>query len=110
MKYHTTQATAALLCGLSSLAFAGEPMTESAPAPAESGSMFADFNFCEWLSSKPGTVKLPENPVVQSLVFEGRYHWNAAYVDGEGTNGRDFSEDYTEARRLRLGGNIRFHK
>ncbi|MCW1886622.1 OprO/OprP family phosphate-selective porin [Luteolibacter flavescens] len=107
MKYQTTQVTAALLCGLSSLALAGDPVVEPAPA-AESGSMFADFNFCDWLSSKPGTVKIPDNPWVQSLVFEGRYHWNAAYVDGEGTNGQDFSEDYTDARRFRLGGKIGF--
>ncbi|MEK7953885.1 porin [Luteolibacter soli] len=107
MKYQTTQATTALLGALSSLAFAGDPAPAPAPA-AESGSMFADFNFCEWLSSKPGTVKIPENPWVQSLVFEGRYHWNAAYIDGEGTNGRDFSETYTDARRFRLGGKIGF--
>lgn len=104
MKYHTTQATAALLCGLSSLALAGEPVTEPAPV----SDSVADFNFCEWLSSKPGTVKLPDNPWVQSLVFEGRYHWQAAYVDGEGTNGQDFSEDYTDARRFRLGGKVGF--
>lgn len=100
--------TAALACGMSSLALAGEPVATPEAAPAESGSMFDDFNFCDWLSSKPGTVKLPDNPFVQSLVFEGRYHWNAAYVDGEGTNGQDFSEDYTEARRFRLGAKIGF--
>ena len=107
MKHHTFRLqTLALACGFSNLAYSGEPPTT--PAPAESGSMFADFDFCTWLSSKPGTVKIPENPVVQSLVFEGRYHWQAAYVDGEGINGQDFSEDYTEARRFRLGGKIGF--
>lgn len=100
--------TAALACGMSSLALAGEPVVTPEAAPAESGSMFDDFNFCDWLSSKPGTVKLPDNPFVQSLVFEGRYHWQAAYVDGEGINGQDFSEDYTEARRFRLGAKIGF--
>ncbi|WP_035601574.1 porin [Haloferula sp. BvORR071] len=94
-------------CGLSSMAFAGEP--EPAPAAADSGSVVNDFNFCSWLSSKPGTIKgIPENPVIQSVVFEGRFHWNAAYVDGEGTNGQDFSETYTDARRFRLGGKIGF--
>jgi phosphate-selective porin OprO/OprP len=107
MKHHTIRLqTLALACGFSTLAYAGEPPVE--PAPAESGSMFSDFDFCTWLSSKPGTVKLPENPVVQSLVFEGRYHWQAAYVDGEGTNGQDFSEDYTDVRRFRLGAKIGF--
>ena len=107
MKHHTIRLqTLALACGFSSLAYAGEPPVE--PAPAESGSMFSDFDFCSWLSSKPGTVKLPENPVVQSLAFDGRYHWQAAYVDGEGTNGQDFSEDYTDVRRFRLGAKIGF--
>lgn len=100
--------TAGVACGLTCLAFAGEPIVTPEAAPAESGSMFDDFNFCDWLSSKPGTVKLPDNPWVQSLVFEGRFHWNAAYVDGEGTNGQDFSEDYTEARRFRIGAKIGF--
>lgn len=100
--------TTAVACGLSSLALAGEPAAAPDPAPAESGSMFDDFNFCDWLSSKPGTVKLPDNRWVQSLVFEGRFHWNAAYVDGEGTNGQDFSETYTDVRRFRLGAKIGF--
>lgn len=102
MKHHSIRLTAAAAaCGLSSIALAGEPP----PEPAESA---AGFNFCEWLSSKPGTVTLPENPIIQSLVFEGRYHWQAAYVDGEGTNGQDFSDDYTDARRFRLGAKIGF--
>ncbi len=110
MKQHTIRLkTAALVCGLSSMAMAGEPAP--APAPADSGSVTNDFDFCSWLSGKPGTVKgIPENPFVQSIVFEGRFHWNAAYIDGEGTNGRDFSEDYTDVRRFRLGGRIGFLK
>ena len=100
--------TAARASGLSGLAVAGEPIVAPEPAPAESGSMFDDFNFCDWLSSKPGTVKIPDNPWVQSLVFEGRFHWNAAYIEGEGTNGQDFSENYTDARRFRLGAKIGF--
>lgn len=109
MKHHTIRlkTAAVVACGLSSIALAGEVPVE--PAAAESGSMFQDFDFCSWLSSKPGTIKgIPENPIIQSVVFEGRYHWNAAYVDGEGTNGQDFSEDYTDSRRFRLGGKIGF--
>ena len=57
MKHHTIRlkTAAVVACGLSSIALAGEPPVE--PAPAESGSMFQDFDFCTWLSSKPGTVK-----------------------------------------------------
>ena len=110
MKQHSIRLkTAALACGLSSMAIAGEPAP--APAPADSGSVLSDFDFCSWWSGKPGTVKgIQDNPYVQSLVFEGRFHWNAAYVDGEGTNGQDFSEDYTDSRRFRLGAKIGFLK
>ncbi len=107
MKKHTIRMTtaAALACGLTSLATAGEPIAESAPAEA---SALRDFDFCSWLSGKPGKIDIPENPVINSLAFEGRFHFNAGYVDGEGVNGQDFSEDYTEVRRLRLGGKIGF--
>lgn len=108
MNYHpTTLKAAAFLCGLTSAAFAGEP---PAAAPQEdSGSMFSDFDFCSWLSSKPGTIyKNPGNPWLSEVQIFGRYHWNAAYIDGEGTNGRDFSEDYTDSRRFRLGAKIGF--
>ena len=46
--------------------------------------------------------------MVQKLVFEGRYHWQAAHVAGEGTNGQNINEDYTEVRRFRMGAKIGF--
>jgi hypothetical protein len=106
--YSTRLKTAAVIaCGLPGLALAGEPLTESAPAADES--MLSDFNFCTWLSSKPGTVyKNPGNPWLSEVQFFGRYHWQAAYIDGEGTNDRDFSETYTDARRFRIGAKIAF--
>ena len=107
MKYQTTLKTAALLCGLSSAAFAGEPPAQ--PAASSSESMFSDFNFCSWLSSKPGTVyKNAGNPWLSEVNFFGRFHYNAAYVDGEGTNGKDWNEAYSEVRRFRLGTKIGF--
>lgn len=105
MKYHSTPLKAAVLIGgLSSLAFAGEPP----PAPSDTGSVLNDFNFCDWLSSKPGTVYKDSNPWLSEVNFFGRFHYNAAYVDGEGTNGQDWNEGYSEARRLRLGTKISF--
>lgn len=99
--------TAAVACSLTCLVHAGEP--PAAPVAAEGGSMFEDFDFCTWLSSKPGTVyKDAANPWISEVQFFGRYHWQAAYLDGEGTNGQDFSEDYTEARRFRLGAKVGF--
>lgn len=107
MKYQTTLKTAALLCGLSSAALAGEPPAQ--PAASSSESMFSDFNFCSWLSSKPGTVyKDAGNPWLSEVNFFGRFHYNAAYVDGEGTNGKDWNEAYSEVRRFRLGTKIGF--
>ena len=98
---------AAIACGLSCVAFAGEPNTES--AMIEESSWLDDFDFCSWLSSKPGTVyKDPSNPWIGEVQLFGRYHWQAAYIDGEGTNGGDFSESYTDARRFRLGAKIGF--
>ncbi|TAF27766.1 MAG: hypothetical protein EAZ71_00210 [Verrucomicrobia bacterium] len=98
---------AAIACGLSCVALAGEPNTES--AMIEESSWLDDFDFCSWLSSKPGTVyKDPSNPWIGEVQLFGRYHWQAAYIDGEGTNGGDFSESYTDARRFRLGAKIGF--
>lgn len=106
MKYHTTLKTAALLCGLSSAALAGEPPAQIASEPAASS-----FDFCSWLSSKPGTVyKDSTNPWISEVQFFGRFHMNFAHIDGEGFDGSDFSEDYAEYRRARLGAKIGFLK
>ncbi|MFD0894577.1 hypothetical protein KBB96_05845 [Luteolibacter ambystomatis] len=109
MKHHSkTLKTAALLCGLSSAAFAGEPPAQTAPA-SSGDSMFSDFNFCSWLANKPGTVyKDAGNPYLSEVNFFGRFHYNAAYVDGSGTNGKDWNEAYTDVRRFRLGTKIGF--
>lgn len=107
MKYQTTLKTAALLCGLSSAAFAGEPPAQ----PAASESAVSDFNFCSWLSSKPGTIyKDSTNPWISEVQFFGRFHMNFAQIDGEGFDGKDFSEDYAEYRRFRLGAKVAFLK
>jgi hypothetical protein len=106
MKYQaTTLKAAAVLCGLSSAALAGEPMAQ----PASSEPTAAPFDFCTWLSSKPGTIyKDSKNPWISEISFNGRFHMNFAHIDGEGFDGSDFSEDYAEYRRFRLGGKIGF--
>jgi hypothetical protein len=107
MKHYSTPLKAAVLIGgLSSLAFAGEP--PASPPAADNGSVLNDFNFCDWLSSKPGTVSKDSNPWLSEVNFFGRFHYNAAYIDGEGTNGQDWNEGYSEARRLRFGTKISF--
>jgi hypothetical protein len=106
MKYQaTTLKAAAVLCGLSSAALAGEPMAQTASSEPTA----APFDFCTWLSSKPGTIyKDATNPWISEVNINGRFHYNAAYVDGEGTDGEDWNEAYAEARRFRLGAKIGF--
>lgn len=91
----------AMSAALGNLAQAGQtPPTQTAPE-ADS------FNFCEWLQSKPGTVyKNSENPYIQEIQISGRFHYNAAYIDGTDNAGRDFHDGYTDGRRLRLGAKM----
>ena len=109
MKYQaTTLKAAAILCGLSSSALAGEPPTQVAASSDESAS---SFDFCSWLSNKPGTIyKDSTNPWISEVNIFGRFHMNFAHIDGEGFDGHDFSEDYAEYRRARLGAKIGFLK
>ena len=79
---------------------AGEPLP-AAITPAVEPSFNGDW--CEWLSSKPGTLyKNADNPYIQEFSIGGRFHWQAAYLSGENTNGYKFSDGYTEVRRFRL--------
>lgn len=60
-------------------------------------------DWCEWLQSKPGLLyDRKKNPWIQSFRVGGRFHYQAAYVDGNDVNGRDFHDTYDEYRRLRL--------
>jgi Phosphate-selective porin O and P len=71
--------------------------------------MFSDFNFCSWLSSKPGTLyKDAGNPWISEFQVFGRFHYNAAYIDGRDVDGDKFNEAYTDVRRFRLGAKIGF--
>lgn len=84
---------------LAGLAQAGQETAPTAAAPEADS-----FNFCEWLSSKPGTLyKNSENPYIQEFQISGRFHYNAAYIDGKDNAGRDFHDGYTDARRFRIG-------
>lgn len=66
-------------------------------------------DWCEWLSNKPGTLyKNPDNPYIQEFQVFGRLQWQAAYLWGEDTTGYNFSDDYTEVRRARLGVSMKF--
>lgn len=93
---------AAIVWGMPGLLIAGDPAAE--PVATEG---FCDF--AGRLGSKPGVVHNdPANPWIHELQFSGRYHWQAAYIQGEGTSGQDFGETYTDSRRFRLGAKIGF--
>jgi hypothetical protein len=62
-----------------------------------------DGDWCARLKDKPGLLyKNAENPLLQSLQFGGRFQYQAAYIDGEDANGRDFNDTYDEYRRVRV--------
>lgn len=100
---NTLKIAVGLALGLQVPAFAGSeaPAVESAPAPA--------WNWCTWLQNKPGTLyKNKENPYLQEFQIEGRFQYQAAYLDGSDVNGSDFNETYDEYRRVRLGVKAKF--
>ena len=60
-------------------------------------------DWCTWLNDKPGLLyENEENPWIESFQIGGRFHYQAAYLEGTDINGRDFNDKYDEYRRLRL--------
>jgi hypothetical protein len=96
-----TQKPLPLALGLAmSLTIAVHAGPEAAPvqaAPSNPG------DWCTWLQSKPGTLyKNADNPFLQGFQVGGRFQYQAAYLDGEDVNGRDFNDTYDEYRRVRI--------
>ncbi len=86
-----------LALGLHLPASAGPESPAVQPAPSNPG------DWCTWLQSKPGTLyKNAENPILQGFQIGGRFQYQAAYLDGEDANGRDFNDTYDEYRRVRI--------
>jgi hypothetical protein len=76
---------------------AGEDPPAVQPAASNPG------DWCSWLQNKPGTLyKNKDNPILQSFNLSGRFQYQAAYLDGEDVNGRDFNDTYDEYRRVRI--------
>ena len=60
-------------------------------------------DWCTWLQNDPGLLyDNKENPWIQSFEIGGRFHYQAAYVEGTDINGVDFNDHYDEYRRLRF--------
>jgi hypothetical protein len=86
-----------LALGLQVPALAGQDPAPTQAAPSDSG------DWCTWLKNKPGTLyKNAENPFLQGFQIGGRFQYQAAYLDGEDANGRDFNDTYDEYRRVRI--------
>lgn len=100
---NTLKIAVSLALGLQIPAFAGAPTTVEPAAPANSG------DFCSWLQNKPGMLyKNKENPYLQEFQIEGRFQYQAAYLDGSDVDGNDFNETHDEYRRFRLGVKAKF--
>jgi hypothetical protein len=100
-----TTLAATLLIASPGAALAG-PAAEPTPSPEKSSG-----DWCEWLQSKPGLLyKNQENPVLQSFQIGGRFMYQAAYLEGEDVNGREFNDTYDEYRRVRLETKFEFLK
>lgn len=70
-----------------------------------------DFNLCKWLDHDPGLLfEDKKNPWISSFEIGGRFQYQAAYVDGNDVNGRDYHDAYDEYRRLRLESKTEFLK
>lgn len=60
-------------------------------------------DWCTWLQDNPGRLyENKENPWIQSFQIGGRFHYQAAYLEGTDINGVDFNDHYDEYRRLRF--------
>ena len=64
-------------------------------------------NWCEAIGDIGTVYKDKSNPWIQEVKFFGRAHQQWGYTDGS-DNGRDFSGDGDELRRLRAGTSIKF--
>lgn len=94
-----------LALGLQIPLLAGQEATPVQSTPSNSG------DWCDWLQDKPGTLyKNKENPILQSFQIGGRLQYQAAYLEGDDVNGRDFNDTYDEFRRVRLETKTEFLK
>lgn len=83
----------------------GAIVETEAPKPSNEG------DWCARWQDHPGRLyHNDENPWFQSFEIGGRFHYQAAYLEGTDVNGRDFNDKYDEYRRLRLETKTEFLK
>jgi hypothetical protein len=85
--------------------FAGTTKDETRPEGVTS----KGGDWCDWLRNDPGLLyENKDSPWIQSFEINGRFHYQAAYVEGTDVNGVDFNDHYDEYRRLRFGTKTEF--
>lgn len=98
--YQSTPLTLAIT--LAALGFS-LPLVAGTEVQAPAATPQSNGDWCDWLQSKPGTLlKNADNPFIQGFQIGGRFQYQAAYLDGEDVNGRDFNDTYDEYRRVRI--------
>jgi len=109
MKRFTRTALFILATTPAGILCAGPKTPAGVPEPRSS------FSICDWLASKPGNLySNPENPWIQDITFNTRFHWQYAMVDGfsdNRTTGERNQFSYRnrgEVRRLYFGPTIKF--
>lgn len=88
-------------------AFAGD---EYVAPVGPSSSLANSGDWCNTLQNIGKIYKNKENPYFSEFKVFGRLHYQYGYVDGEGVDNEDFSEDFSEVRRARLGLQAKFLK
>ena len=85
------------------------PVSAGTEAPAVQPAPSNPGDWCDWLQNKPGTLyKNKENPYFQEFQIEGRLQFQMAHLQGEDVNDSDYSSDFNEFRRFRLGAKAKF--
>ena len=100
------------------MVLAGTPLhagvaAATAPPPVSDAAAPPLSSICAWFASKPGNLyHNPENPWLQDITINTRFHWQYAWVDGftETQAGREHFnyQNHGEVRRFYFGPTFRF--
>ncbi len=110
---HSTLLRTLIISAMMPAGIATAGPASTAVAPEAAAPPPASFSICDWLGSKPGKIHSdPDNPWIQDITIDTRFHWQYAWVDGhtDTAAGREhFSyRNRGEVRRFYFGPTIRF--
>ncbi len=75
--------------------------------PIETVASPSHGDFCASLKSIGKLYKNSDNPYIQEVSVFGRAHVQYGYVDGNNAAGQDFSQDFEDIRRARVGVKVK---